>query len=146
MSGFTEAQPAGHPGGCMHEFAGAGWPAHRSGPPLPLVILAAVVAFWVFPPLGLAALAYLVWRFARNRGGCAVRRDGCGRGGWGGAGRPSSGATAFEERRRETLKALEEEAKAFDDFERRRREAHDREAFDRFMAERDAPKGPDEPK
>ena len=50
----------------------------------------------------------------------------------------SSGNAAFDERRRETLRAIQEEAEAFADFERRQREARDREEFDRFMAERNA--------
>ena len=58
--------------------------------------------------------------------------------GVGGGRRHSSGNAAFDERRRETLNAIQEEAEAFAEFERRRREAHDREAFDRFMGERKA--------
>ena len=106
-----------------------------------------VAAFWIFPPLGIAALAYLLWRSARAGGGCGFSRNGwrgdASDGRWRG---PATGNSAFEEHRRATLKELDGEAKAFDAFERRRREARDREAFDRFMAERNAPKSPDEPK
>ena len=119
-------------GGCGHSFSG------RSGPPLPIKILAVLGAFWVAPPLGLAALGYLVWRKVQAR--CA---HGEGRGSdwrshfW--RARPS-GNSAFDEKRRETLQALEDEAKAFAEFERQQREARDREAFERFVAERNAPK------
>jgi hypothetical protein len=57
----------------------------------------------------------------------------------------------LDERRRETLRAIHEEAEAFADFERRSRERRDRDEFERFMAERkaaeagkrDEPKTPD---
>ena len=57
----------------------------------------------------------------------------------------------LDERRRETLHAIHEEAEAYADFERRQRASRDREAFDRFMADRsaaeaakrDEPKAPD---
>ncbi len=121
-------------GGCGRSFRGG------FGPPLPVKILAVLGAFWVAPPLGLAALGYMVWR--------KVARHGCGEGrakdwkshGWG---KSSSGNSAFDEKRRETLQALEDEAKAFAEFERKQREARDREAFERFVAERGAPKKED---
>jgi hypothetical protein len=118
-------------GGCGHAF-GRGF-----GPPLPLKILAVVGAFWLAPPLGLAALGYFVWRNLQGR-----RAWGEGRGAdwrshsW--RARPS-GNSAFDEKRRETLRALEDEAKAFAEFERQQREQQDREAFDRFVAERNNP-------
>ena len=80
MSQFG-AQPAGqtgyYPGFDDHPWA-------RSGPPLPLKILAVVVAFCLFHPLGVALLAYFVWRAARDNGGCAFGRRGgaIGRGRW----------------------------------------------------------------
>jgi len=122
-------------GGCGHSFSG--W----SGPPLPIKILAVLGAFWVAPPLGLAALGYLVWRKVQ---GCRTQGEGRGND-WRShfsRGRPS-GNSAFDEKRRETLQALEEEAKAFADFERQQREARDREAFERFVADRNAPKKED---
>ena len=65
--------------------------------------------------------------------------------------RRSTGNAVLDERRRETLRAIQEEAEAYADFERRQRESRDREAFDRFMADRkaaeaakrDEPKAPD---
>jgi len=151
MSGSFDAQPAGHAGARSYEFDDWRWSGHRFGPPLPVKILAVVAAFWLFKPLGVALLIYLIWRSARRNGGCGFRREGIrhamDRGGpgagWHG---PATRNSAFEERRRETLRQLDEEAKAFEDFERKQREARDKEAFDRFMAGRNAPKGPDEPK
>ena len=121
-------------GACGHAFRGG------FGPPLPLKILAVVGAFWVAPPLGLAALGYFVWRKVAGRG-CAEGRGRDWRSqAWRGR---SSGNSAFDEKRRETLQALEDEAKAFAEFERKQREARDREAFERFAAERNAPKKED---
>ena len=87
-----------------------------------------------------------MWRAARAGGGSAFGREARSRGGWDGRWRGASiRNSAFEERRREILQQLDEDAKAFDDFDHRQRAARDREAFDRFMAERNAPKSPDEP-
>jgi hypothetical protein len=128
------------------------------GPPLPIKLLAVAGAFWIAPPLGFAALGLWAWRAWRHNGG--VSRCGYADGwrefaerarsrcDWP---RRSSGNAAFDERRRETLRAIQEEADAFSDFERRQRESRDRETFDRFMADRraaeaakrDEPKAPD---
>ena len=57
--------------------------------------------------------------------------------GWFGRhGPPSSGNTAFDEYREETLRRLEEEQKEFHDFLDRLRFAKDKTEFDQFMAER----------
>ncbi len=112
MSGFA-TQPAGHPGAFAHEFENWRWSSHRFGPPLPLKILIVVAAFWIFPPLGIAALAFLLWRLASRTGGCAFSRDAWNRGAWGGRRRGASTRnSAFEERRREILQQLDEDAKA----------------------------------
>ena len=56
------------------------------------------------------------------------------RGEYGGA--RSSGNTAFDDYRNETLKRLEEEQKEFSGFLDRLRRAKDKAEFDQFMAER----------
>ena len=114
------------------------WPYRSRGWPLPAKALAVGVAFLVFKPLALAALVYFLID-ARRRGGFRHAYAS-----WPRGARPS-GNSAFEERRRDTLKRLDEDAKAFDEFTRRQREAHDREAFDRFQAER-GPGGEGAPK
>ncbi len=105
-----------------------------------------VLSFFVFWPLGLAILAYLIWS----------RRMGCGHGGgrwWREAeGRAqrwcgptymrSSGNWAFDEYRAETLRRLEEEQKEFREFLDRLRRAKDKAEFDQFMAERRGRNGP----
>jgi hypothetical protein len=125
------------------------------GPPLPIKLLAVAGAFWICPPLGFAALAFWAWRAWKHNGGPGR----CGPAGpwrefaerarsrcdWP---RRSTGNSVLDERRRETLRAIQEEAEAYADFERRQRESRDREAFDRFMADRKAAEGGgrDEPK
>ena len=55
----------------------------------------------------------------------------------------SSGNSAFDDYRAETLKRLEEEQREFKDFLARLRFAKDRAEFDQFMAERrNRPSGP----
>ena len=145
MSTTAEAA-AGWPGA----FEGRHWSGRHYGPPLPLKILGVAVAFWIFKPLGVAALAFLLWRTVRRNGGCGFRREGLAgwaERGWAGQGRgPATRNTAFEERRQATLRQLDEEAKAFEEFERRQREAQDKQAFDSFMANRNAPQNPEEPR
>jgi hypothetical protein len=61
-------------------------------------------------------------------------RDQCGRGGWWQS--QSSGNSAFDEYRAETLRRLEEEQKEFRDFLDHLRQAKDKSEFDQFMADR----------
>ncbi len=97
-------------------------------------VAAMVLGFILFWPIGLAILAYMIWgkhMFRSSRsGGCAWRKTTCRD-----ATRPS-GNTAFDAYKTDTLKRLEEEQKAFDDFLRRLREAKDKTEFDAFMDER----------
>jgi hypothetical protein len=124
----------------------------------PLTAAAVGGAFWLFPPLGVASLAYLAMRGGRGRGhghghgpDFAEAMHHRGRHGFGGFGfrrgrhgRGSSGNVAFDEARAEAWQRLEEEAAAFDDFRRRDRAARDREVYDRFRSERaDAPAKPE---
>jgi Protein of unknown function (DUF2852) len=112
------------------------------GPPLPVKLIGLGVAFLIARPLGVAVLAFLLYKAARRHWGGDWGRFG----GWSRQGscfrttRPGANS-AMDEKRRATLEALAEEEKAFSDFEHRQREAKDREAFDRFVAERNATKG-----
>src|SRR5690625_2742041 len=107
-----------------------------------------VVAFIVFWPAGVAILAYLLWsgRMSFWKGGASAfrtpwrsgREGGCGgREAWRkretGA---SSGNSAFDEYREETLRRLEEEQEEFVEFLQRLRKAKHKAEFDQFMAER----------
>ncbi len=93
-----------------------------------------VLAFIFVWPIGLALLAFMIWR---NKMSCshASHRYRHGSHGWGRHGRTSSGNTAFDAYRDETLKRLEEEQEAFKDFLDRLRRAKDQTEFDSFMAQ-----------
>ena len=103
----------------------------------PLTIGIMVIGFIVAWPLGLAALAYIIWgdrihtfvdearyRWTSNRSG-------------------ESGNVAFDDYRKRELKRLEEERRKldtmreeFDRFMHELRRAKDKEEFDRFMSAR----------
>ena len=121
----------------------------------PAWIAVTVLALIVFWPLGLAILAYLFWS---GRMGC-WKHGGPGRWHYNGKSRrrgetwfgngsraTSSGNSAFDEYREETLRRLEDEQKEFFEFLERLRHAKDKAEFDQFMAERKRrPSGPDAP-
>jgi len=126
----------------------------------PAWISATILGFIFCWPVGLAILIYLFWsgRMASWRHGGWQR--GCwddmrkARGRWqeracgSGWGRnwgrqESSGNSAFDDYRAETLRRLEEEQKEFFEFLERLRQAKDKAEFDQFMAERrNRPQGP----
>lgn len=127
----------------VDEFGRGGW------------IVATVLGFWLFWPVGLAVLAFLWWS-GRLRGWrwCCESGDGGRRGdrrggpwSWGGGfgdgagwrrrqGPPPSGNQAFDEYRAETLRRLEAEQREFVEYLERLRRARDKAEFDQFMAER----------
>jgi hypothetical protein len=124
----------------------------------PVWIVAMILGFVWWWPVGMVVLAYLLWsgRMASWRhhwhgGGC-----------WGAAGRwrndngpgngpgqdrprgPTSGNRAFDEYRADTLRRLEDEQRDFVEFLERLRMAKDKAEFDQFMAERRyRPSGPE---
>lgn len=113
-------------------------------------IVLMVVGFIIFWPVGLALLFYLMWsgRMGCWKNGRVGRRHGPGR--WHGPAERSSGNTAFDEYKADTLRRLEEEQKEFMDFLDRLRAAKDKAEFDQFMAERrnrpaESEASPDEP-
>jgi hypothetical protein len=92
-------------------------------------IAAMVLGFILFWPLGLALLAYMIWS-KRMFTDCSRRT------------RPaptalgSSGNTAFDAYKADTLRRLEEEQANFQDFLKRLRAAKDKAEFDQFMEDR----------
>ena len=96
-------------------FGQAGW------------ITAMVLGFVLFWPMGLALLAYMIWgKQMFGKSGCKSMQANkiVGR---------SSGNTAFDAYKAETLRRLEDEQAAFAEFLARLREAKDKAEFDAFM-------------
>lgn len=105
----------------------------------PAWLIATLLAFWLFWPLGFVVLAYLAWSGRLY----ALPAEGPGRwltprpGAFGGRAESSpSGNRAFDEYRADTLKRLEEEQREFVAYLDRLRRARDKAEFDQFMAER----------
>lgn len=97
-------------------------------------IAATVIGFVLFWPIGLAFLVYVIWskRMRCNHSWGRSRRHHHRAMG-------STGNTAFDAYRDETLKRLEEERDAFVGFLDNLRAAKDRAEFDQFMASRQTP-------
>ena len=97
-------------------------------------IAAMVLGFIFFWPVGLALLAYMIWSKRMFNGSCrnrAAQRWGAHRTTF-----KSSGNSAFDAYKSETLRRLEEEQDAFEAFLKRLREAKDKAEFDQFMDDR----------
>jgi hypothetical protein len=102
-------------------------------------IVAMVIGFVLFWPIGLALLAYMIWSKRMFNGSCAHRGDRSHRHAHRWAQRrayASSGNTAFDAYKTETLRRLEEEQQNFEAFLQRLREAKDKSEFDQFMDDR----------
>lgn len=99
-------------------------------------IAAMVLGFIFFWPVGLVILFYMIWSKRMFSKGCAhrahfhdhriARRHGF----------RTSGNTAFDAYKADTLRRLEEEQENFEAFLQRLREAKDKSEFDQFMDER----------
>jgi hypothetical protein len=100
-------------------------------------IAAMVLGFIFFWPAGLALLAYMIWskRMFNRSHSCGGRRasrmDRANHGAY-----ASSGNSAFDAYKSETLRRLEEEQAAFEGFLQRLRDAKDKQEFDAFMDDR----------
>jgi hypothetical protein len=95
-------------------------------------IAAMVLGFILFWPLGLALLAYMIWSKRMFNGSCGARRAYRHHA----QGFTSTGNSAFDAYKAETLRRLEEEQEAFESFLQRLREAKDKAEFDQFMDDR----------
>ncbi|WP_377506250.1 DUF2852 domain-containing protein [Octadecabacter sp. R77987] len=96
-------------------------------------IAAMVLGFIVFWPVGLALLAYMIWSKRMFSGKCATRRHAHSHLR---TTMKSSGNTAFDAYKTETLRRLEEEQQNFESFLERLRDAKDKAEFDQFMEDR----------
>ena len=101
-------------------------------------ITAMVIGFIFFWPIGLALLAYMIWSKRMFSNSCARRTRHAH------AAFKSSGNTAFDAYKAETLRRLEDEQTAFEEFLNRLRDAKDKAEFDQFMEDRAKP-SKDEP-
>lgn len=104
-------------------------------------IAAMVLGFVIFWPVGLALLAYMIWSKRMFGRSCSYRRhdhhrsmgDFARHGGF-----RSSGNSAFDAYKADTLRRLQDEQEAFESFLNRLRAAKDQKEFDAFMEERAA--------
>lgn len=130
--------------------------AYLNDIPKPAWIVATVLAFVFFWPLGIALVGYLVGsgrigrRWMNQAPGqwhntqASPQGASCW-GKWGNSWQqqqppaPPSGNAAFDEYRTETLRRLEEEQKEFVEYLERLRRAKDKAEFDQFMADRRRP-------
>jgi hypothetical protein len=117
----------------------------------PAWLVAMILGFVLFWPIGLTILAYMLWsgrmncgwhggrgrwdnRFAERFGRAKDRVEGEMRNFARGA--YSSGNKAFDDYREATLTRLEEEEREFRSFLERLRQAKDKSEFDQFMSDR----------
>lgn len=96
-------------------------------------IAAMVLGFIFIWPVGLALLFYMIWSKKMFSRGC--KRNAMTRGSRH-VTMPSSGNTAFDAYKAETLRRLQEEQENFEAFLERLREAKDKSEFDAFMDDR----------
>ena len=117
----------------------------------PLTIALMVLGFIIFWPLGMAVLAYILW--GEYMGGSREKAEswiagqksnfksrGCGPRHYRAS---ATGNAAFDEYRDEERRKLEEDRQAFEEHLANLRKARDREEFDRFMRDRNAPRHDD---
>ena len=96
-------------------------------------IAAMVLGFIFFWPVGLALLAYMIWSKRMFNKSCAPRRH---HSGMSATTFRTTGNTAFDAYKAETLRRLEQEQGDFEAFLERLREAKDKSEFDQFMDDR----------
>lgn len=129
----------------------ATWPAHiedwldERGTFTIIVLM--ILGFIIFWPLGLAMVAYLVWSKCMTKNsaliapGRAAKTRSCrSRHAF-----KSSGNSAFDTYKADTLRRLEQEQKDFEHFLHNLYEAKDKAEFDQFMATREAKTSGTEP-
>jgi len=96
----------------------------------PAWIIAMVLGFIFFWPVGLALLFYMIWSKRMFNGTCRHSRKRRSHS------THSSGNSAFDAYKSDTLRRLEEEQVNFEAFLERLRDAKDKSEFDDFMDER----------
>ena len=97
-----------------------------------------VLGFIFFWPVGLALLAYLIWSKRMFSKSCTKRSFRSA-----GMAMRSTGNSAFDAYKADTLSRLEREQEEFESFLERLRDAKDKAEFDQFMDERSRTGGTD---
>ncbi|UWQ89843.1 DUF2852 domain-containing protein [Aliisedimentitalea scapharcae] len=103
-------------------------------------IAAMVLGFVFFWPVGLALLFYMIWSKRMFSKSCTTRKS------WsrhGMSAMSTTGNSAFDSYKADTLQRLEQEQRDFEAFLERLREAKDKSEFDDFMDERARAAGAD---
>ncbi|WP_425102034.1 DUF2852 domain-containing protein [Tropicibacter sp. S64] len=98
-------------------------------------IAAMVLGFIFFWPVGLALLAYMIWSKRMFNKSC--RSHGHSHRYHGFRSMKSSGNSAFDAYKEDTLRRLMDEQEAFEAFLQRLRDAKDKAEFDQFMDDRE---------
>ncbi len=120
-------------GGVGHWFRRAeGWLDDRGRPAWIIAMILGFVFVW---PVGLGLLAYMIWSKRMFSRSCSNRRHHESHLAMHGAMR-SSGNTAFDAYKEETIRRLQDEQEAFEAFLQRLRDAKDKKEFDAFMDDR----------
>ena len=99
-------------------------------------IVAMVLGFVFFWPVGLALLFYMIWSKRMFNSSCSRRTQGKKWSRHGMSAMSTTGNTAFDAYKADTLRRLEEEQTNFENFLERLRDAKDKAEFDQFMEER----------
>jgi Protein of unknown function (DUF2852) len=105
----------------------------------PMKAVAVVAGLAIFPPVGLAALAYFIWnerRFRRegaeSHGHGSMRQGGCGHRRGNRHGLDRTGIAAFDDHRAKVMQDLEDERSAFEQHRADERRKRDEEAYAAF--------------
>ena len=94
-----------------------------------------ILGFIFFWPVGLALLAYMIWSKRMFSKGCGARRDHAARFA-AHRGFRSSGNSAFDSYKADTLNRLQHEQEEFEAFLERLRASKDKSEFDQYLDER----------
>ncbi|MEI4486331.1 DUF2852 domain-containing protein [Frigidibacter sp. MR17.14] len=131
MTTPTLAQTGAYAGPLSWLRRAEGWLDDRGRPAWIAAMILGFVFCW---PAGLALLGYMIW--SKRMFGCSRRREG----GFSKSFAPtrfrSSGNSAFDAYKADTIDRLEREQEEFEGFLRRLRESKDKAEFDQYMDER----------
>lgn len=125
----TAYSPAAGPAGWFRRAEA--WLDDRGKPAWIVAIVAGFVVFW---PIGLALLAYAIWSKRMFNRSCRSHRHH--HQSFAAHGLRTSGNTAFDAYKAETISRLQDEQEAFEAFLQRLRDAKDKAEFDTFMEDR----------